>query len=189
MAPTTPKPRPNPRRKEYSPHTRGRIFTAADKGTKIKDIANEFKVPIGSVNGIIKRYRTQAKGCSRHRSGRPGILSERDKRHILRALNTNPFLSALEIKDNCGILASRSTISENIKETGLGHWKALRRVKLTPEQAAKRLEFCRLYERKTVDWWKGVIFSDETSIQRGCGDYTKWVWCPKVSFILFLFYK
>ena len=106
MAPTTLKPRPKPRRKEYSPHTRGRIFTAADKGTKLKDITEEFKIPMGSVNGIIKRYRTQAKGRSLHRSGRPGILSDREKRHILRAVNTDPFLSALEIKNNCGILAS-----------------------------------------------------------------------------------
>ena len=62
-----------------------------------------------------------------------------------------------------------------------------RKSDITLEYAAKRPEFCRLHEKKTVDWWKGVIFSDETFMQLGCGDYIKWVWCPRVSFNLHLF--
>lgn len=188
MAPTTPKTRRKTSRKEYSPHTRGRIAMAYSKGTKLIDIAKELSIPKGSVYGILKRYKTQQKGRSQPRAGRTAILSERDKRHIQRAVFQSPFDSAKEIRDKCEIKAGESTISRAMRKSGLGHWKALRRPKLTPDHAKARLEFAKIHVHKPLDWWRRVIFSDETSIQRGCGDRTKWVWCRKVRVFIFTFF-
>ena len=181
MAPTTPKKKQKAPRKEYSPHTRGRVFSYWESGRKYKWISEELSVPTNSIPGIVRRYRQQHKGQSVSRSGRPKILQERDVRHILRLAKEDPFISTHTIRNELGFSASVTTIYRVILQTGLRHWKALRRPKLSEEHAAKRLAFAESLVDKPMEWWKTVIFSDETSIQRGCGDRQKWVWCHKVS--------
>ena len=180
MAPTTPKKKRQTPRKEYSPHTCGKVASYHESGNSYKWISERMGIPTSSIGGIVRRYRQQHKGQSLQRSGRPKALNERDERYILRLANQNPFISTFEVRKDTGFSASVTTIYCVILKTGLRHWKALRRPKLEPERAAKRLTFAKSLVNKPIEWWKGVIFSDETSIQRGCGDRQKWVWCHKV---------
>jgi hypothetical protein len=71
-------------------------------------------------------------------------------------------------------------LSRWLKSEGIQHFKAIRRPKLTPELAKKRLIFARQYLEKPLSWWRKVIFSDETTIVRGGGDVPQRVWYSKV---------
>ena len=181
MAPTTPRTNRRTPGKEYSPQTCGKVVSYWESGQTYRWISEKLTIPANSVGGILRRYRHQHKGQSIRRPGRPKLLSERDKRHIIRLATKDPFISSQTIREDGGFSVSVTTIYRAILESGLRHWKALRRPKLSPENAAKRLAFARSVVDKPMDWWKGVIFSDETSIQHGCGDCEKCVWCHKVS--------
>lgn len=166
--------------KHYSPHKRTRIAVAVEKGIPKSWVAAKEGCSPNSVHGIAKRYRTQRSAVSLPRSGRPRTLTEYDKRHILRLISQNPFISNAEIKTQAGLACHVDTITRWLKSEGIQHTKALRRPKLTQELADKRLAFARRYLTSPEDFWKLWIFSDEVTVARGDGERQKWVFCRRV---------
>jgi len=181
MAPSTPSLPPEAPRKHYSPHKRARIAALQTAGISHRDIARREGVSAGSISGILKRYGVQKSAKSLQRSGRPRILTERDIRYLFRFIDQDPFITSEELREKANLACSVRTITRELIRHGIQHSKALRRPKLTPEHAAKRLEFARLHVRKPPSWWRRWIFSDESTIQRGDGEKQKWVFCRSVS--------
>ncbi|KAK3369117.1 hypothetical protein B0T24DRAFT_353659 [Lasiosphaeria ovina] len=70
-----------------SPYKRTRIAVGVHNGKSKTQIAAEEGCSPGSVHGITKRYRVQQSAVALPRSGRPKVLTEYDKRHILRLIN------------------------------------------------------------------------------------------------------
>jgi transposase len=135
---------------EYSPHKRTRIVTAYNLGLSKRALwAKEGVIP-ASVKGIVKRYKTQKSAKSLPRSGRPRALNERDLRHIDNAITKDPFISANELKKECGLSCHFRTITRELQRRGIQHCQALRRPKLTEEVAAKRLAFAEAHIEKPV---------------------------------------
>ncbi|KAM7188478.1 hypothetical protein V8F33_010628 [Rhypophila sp. PSN 637] len=97
--------------KHYSPHKRTRIAVGAQNGKSKYQIAAEEGCSPGSVHGITKRYRVQQSAVALPRSGRPKILTEYDKRHILRLIDQDPFISNTEIKTQAGLTYHVDTIT------------------------------------------------------------------------------
>lgn len=150
MEPHTPSPRRISSRKEHSPHKRARIFALKDIGWSYRRIAAHEGISPGSVHGIVARYYNQNSAKSLPRSGRPPSLTERDIRYIYRFIDQNPFISCLELKKKAGLTCSTETIRRHLIKAGIQHYRALRRPKLTPELAAKRLAFARAYISKDL---------------------------------------
>ena len=77
--------------------------------------------PKSTVHDTIERYYETGGGTSRPRSGRPPILTDRDKRHIVRIVRPNRQ-SARQLHSNfiqsSGIVASLLTIKRALYETG-----------------------------------------------------------------------
>ena len=173
MAPITP-------RLEHSPHKRTRILIRSSSGLSHRAIARKEGIPAGSIHGIILRYDSQISAKSQPRSGRPHSLSERDKRSLFRSINANPFITATQILLNCNLGCSVKTLTRFLKLEGIQHYRALRRPKLTPQHAEKRLQFASQYFNKPSSFWRRWIFSDETTIARGQGEKQEWVFCRQV---------
>lgn len=53
---------------------------------------------------------------SRKRSGRPPLLGERDKRHLLRIVARGPYIGLGKLKRRAGLHCSRMTILRFLKE-------------------------------------------------------------------------
>ena len=70
---------------------------------------------------------------------------------------------------------SVTTLKVALKLYDIGKWIAAKRPVLTEKVAALRLAWC--LERKdwTYDDWKTVVFSDESSVERGAG--ARRLWC------------
>jgi transposase len=105
-----------------------------------KEIAECEGVPIATVYGIRRRYRGQKSAQSSPRSGRPPILSERDKRRIFQLIRNDPFIKNPDIIQQAGLSCSVNTLTRFLMKEGIQHNKALQRPKLTPELAAERYQ-------------------------------------------------
>ncbi|OAA34640.1 Transposase, Tc1-like protein [Metarhizium rileyi] len=163
-------------RVEYSPHKRTRIYMRYKLGETQRAIAFGEGVPLGSVSGIIKRYKQQESAQNGTRAGRPPTLTERDKRAIIRAIGRFPFIKLADIITEAGLTVSTKTLSRFLQTEGIQHNRALRRPLLTAEHAATRLAFANTYKSKPASYWRRWIFSDETTIARGQGERIKWVY-------------
>jgi transposase len=174
---------------EYSPHKRTRVSIGYQLGLTPRVLAVKEDILPRSVSGIEKQYRVQKSAKSASRSGRPPKLSNRDSRRLSRLIDQDPFISPENLIAEANLTVHPRTIKRHLEKLGIKHRKALRRPKLTEIHAAKQLAFARLHVEKSLSWWKQVIFSDESSIERGCGDHQKYVWCRNVCFFMtFLFH-
>jgi hypothetical protein len=76
-----------------------------------------------------------------------------------------------EIYDTEGITPkeapSASTIYRTLKKEGYNVYKRTIKLGLNADQKRARLDWCRKYEHWGLKEWKNVIFTDETSVQKG----------------------
>lgn len=150
-------------------------------GEKARVISEKEGIPLASVYGIASRYRLQKSALSQPRTGRPSKLSDRDKRHIARLIEVNPFISPADLAEEIGGHVVGSTVLRYLQSEGIKHHRALRRPALTPIVAQKRLEFAQKYVNKPDSFWRRWIFLDESTVARGDGERAKWVFCRSVS--------
>lgn len=173
----------NTNKPHHSPHKRTKIVYNYLSGVSAKAVAAKYNVTPRAVYNINQRYKVQKSAKSNPRSGRPRVITERGKRHLFRLIEEDPFIQNNELLSRASLTCVTSTLTRFLRKEGIQHFRALRRPKLTPEVAAKRLAFARLHVQKPLLWWKRVIFSDETTIARGDGKRHKWVFAPIVSYL------
>lgn len=84
-------------------------------GLKPREIAEREGVPADSIRGIVARYATQASAQSQPRSGRPPIISEREKSVILRIMAENPSITHANLLREAGLTCSVRTLTRYLK--------------------------------------------------------------------------
>ena len=97
------------------------------------------------------------------RQGRPSVLTVDDLDEIKEYLEKNPKKSINEVKVDMCIEAGRSTINKHLLDYGLKSYRAPKKIYISPRNTGNRLRFAREMESKTFNYWKKVIFSDESS--------------------------
>ncbi|ETS77574.1 hypothetical protein PFICI_11448 [Pestalotiopsis fici W106-1] len=174
----TPKKDPKRFRTHSTPRLRNRVWVRFECGMPAAEIAEKEGILESLVYGIRKRFRAQDWGVSRPGRGRRGILSDRDKRHLMVAVGRDPFISIPILRRDVVPHVSVPTVRRFLRNAGIMHRRAARRPFLTKEHARKRLQWARAMQDKSVEYWKNVLFTDESSVQRGQGQHQKWVFRP-----------
>lgn len=102
------------------------------------------------------------------RTGRPLKLDVRDRRRLIRYATKNKAnrpktwsVIALE----CGIDASMTAIRHAFEIAGYARYPPRYKPFLTDEQKLKRLEFCIEMLEKDSEFWKKMIWTDETPVK------------------------
>lgn len=116
--PQEPPTRPNKTtRKELEPFQRGLIIGRFLAGQKTIEIHRETGLPYSTIQTTINRYQSSTTGTSSPRNGRPGVLSDADKRFIHMQIKRNPDIKTAEL---CKLLpnpVSSRTITRMLKES------------------------------------------------------------------------
>ncbi len=162
------------RNQELSPWLRGSIQTWAAIGLGTAEIARKTFLTPETVKSTLLRNPQCHKGTTLSRSGRPQILSRRDRRRLLRLIYKCPKLTYDQIISETGLDVCRKTVYRMLREEGIKKWIAKQRPLLTEETAKIRLTWCLARKDWTWEEWKTYIFSDEASIERGKGG-RQWV--------------
>lgn len=99
------------------------------------------------------------------RSGRPVKATVEKEEEVIKKIikdRHNREKSSAEIAYECGL--SRTTVWRILRRRDYRKIKSSSKPGLTPEMKETRLAFCLLYKDWTIEDWKRVIWSDETSI-------------------------
>lgn len=108
-------------KKVYSPHKRTRIVMSLEMGMPPREVAAREGVPVGSIRGIRSRYKKQTSAKDLPRSGRPPLLGERDKRHLIRLITENPTVTYKELLAHAGLTCSARTLKRHLEANGVEH--------------------------------------------------------------------
>ena len=137
------------------------------QGKTLREVAVFFGVSPSSVAVIRKSV---AENIPPPTVGRPKKITDQTCKLIARQLNTGTLLTMKdairEIRNRDESQVHRTTVQRNLKNYGVKAWVKPKKPKLEPHQRHARLAFARRHEKWTIDQWKNVMFSDESSISR-----------------------
>jgi transposase len=135
----------------------------AAKVFSMSQLASKFKVSKHAVHDIVHKKKEFGTIADRPRSGRPKITSTADDRALCRMARANPRLSAPELQRLWLAKASVSTVKARLRSNGLHGYIARRKPMLTPLHHRRRLQWCRERKHWSVQQWRRVLFTDESS--------------------------
>jgi transposase len=164
--------------KYSTPRRRNRIIAHAIDGVKIPRIAELANCSVEHVRGVKKRWRHQDGGKSKPGRGRKPLLTERDKRAVMRIINRNPFIQMASLLRESGLECTGTCLTNFLKKAGVKHGVAAQRPFLTEDDARRRFRWSSEYKDKALAFWRRVAFSDECTVERGQGQRRVWAWRP-----------
>lgn len=158
------------------PHTRGQIIGAAKAGLSYGRIGKIFKIDRETARQTCLLDSERVQGHSKPRTGRPSKIDDRDVRTIVRYVRINPKHTYRQIKERLRVSLSTSTIKRILAPFNIRKWQARKRSELSEEIAKLRYQWVLTRKDWTTEEWAVIIFSDESSVERGQGGQREWVW-------------
>jgi transposase len=167
-------------KKQLSPGQKKDILRWKNEGIKQKEIAARLKVAECTICRVLRRNNNNDFSCKRSRSGRKKTLTEGEIKVIQAEVEKNrgisgPKLSEYvkrEIKKNI----SPKTAKRYIKLEGFKAATARRVPFISKINKEKRLSFAQKYILEPIEFWKRIIWTDETKLNLYSSDGKTWVW-------------
>ena len=132
------------------------------------------------VHGLISRILKKDFPAPVNNGGRPKKTSPQDDRALKRIAHSNCFKSTTSIthlwNETMTSPVSRSTTYQRLRFHGFSSRIPCTKPLLSCKQKKKRLQFAQKYSKWTVEYWKQVIFSDESKFVMGYGNKGPRVW-------------
>ena len=114
---------------------------------------------------------------NRSNGGRPPVNSPRQFRHLTNLVKSDRSKSSKELAlewQAVGVIASPQTVRRKLVQAGIFACRPTKKPKLTNRMKKKRLRWARLFKSWTVEDWRRVTFSDESTIET-CQDRRRFV--------------
>ena len=147
------------------------------------EIAKTIKRSRKLVYNAIKYFKTHKQVEKVQRKKKARKTSEKEDRIIHRLSTSNPFSTApainKQISNEHGIKVSDSTVRRRLNEFSLGGRIARKKPFVRSQNRKKRIDFCKKYGSKNIDFWKKVLWSDETKVNLFGSDGKNYVRRPK----------
>lgn len=153
------------------------IIHLLKEGHSVRQVASQVNVSAATVGRTAKR-------CLQERimgkPGRPHILSDTDKRKIVRDISSGKSNTAVEVSaklaQDHGMSVSPKTVSRALKESGFRAAPKVKKPLLSVRHHQAHLEFAHCYKDWMIADWRKVIWSDESKINRLSSDRRLWCW-------------
>ena len=125
-----------------------------------REIAKKFGLAPSTVHYWIVKETTGPNSFPPKR-GRPRVTDELTDLYIQNASTTNPFMSAVDIRNELAPRVSVDTVRKRLKEKGLKCRIPARKPHLRPIHIQKRFQFAISHIGWGVNEWREIVFSDE----------------------------
>lgn len=149
------------------------------RGKSLAAIARDNEVSRRSVVNVINLFKITGSINIHKIPGRPRSLSNRDERHLIRKVISSPFLSAQSLAQEVSMEWGREITTKIVRDAlhrnGFHARKPLKKPLLKVAHRQRRLTFAKDHIGQTQDFWKRIIFSDETPFTifpTKCGQWT-----------------
>ena len=160
----------------------GKILGLAKALMPQRKIATLMKCTRKTVQHVLATFLFETFQGRNSQPERPRKTTEREDRYILRIIKQNdsaPLRDITNIINNkIDVPISEHTVRRRRSEAGLGRYIAATKPGLRLENVTKRLEWALRYKDWTIEDWKRIIWSDESSIWVGVNPRRQWVIRP-----------
>lgn len=155
-----------PKIKEVSAGERKIILKLRKEGKSFREIGKMIGRTHSSVQYVVEAFKKTKSIVPKPRSGRPSILTVREKRTILQSVKANPRLTASKICENIKNLFDKDlhedTVRKFLKKDGYHARVARRKPFISEVNRQKRMDFANKYISKPREFWERVLFTDES---------------------------
>ena len=114
------------------------------------------------------------------RSGRPSLTTEREDRCLTRLVKENRRSSAKTLAKqwsaNISKTVSERTTRRRLKSSGYNGRQARKKPFISTKNQKKRIQWAKEMVKKTMTFWKQVVFTDESKIKISGSDGRVFVW-------------
>ena len=144
-----------------------------------RQIASLMKCSQNAVEHALHTYSFETfQGWQSRRDYKHKTIQHKD-RYIECALKQHYSLPLQDITNIVGLPISRWTVARHRDAAGLDSYIAAQKPGLRQENVEKRLEWALRYKNWTVEDWKRMIWSDESSLKIGVNPRHQWIIRPK----------
>lgn len=151
-----------------SPAIRAQIVILREEGYTYREIAARLRISINTVGRSLKLYRDSGTLSFHKRTGRPRMTTARMDQSIIRAVKKSPFASSTTVQAQLPTTSTRTpstrTIRRRLLAAGLRAYRPATKPRLSKKNIKDRLAFCKAYKEWTIDQWRRVMFSDESTL-------------------------
>lgn len=154
-----------PKIKEISLDLRQLIVDDHKNGLSYNKIAKKYKKSKATIQTVIRKFKNHQTIENMPRTGRPRKTSLRDDNRIIKEIKKEPTLSSKNIKEMCNLDVSVSTIQRRIRAAGFYGSHMKKKPFISEKNRHRRLQFAKKYVSKPLDFWKTIIWSDETKFE------------------------
>jgi transposase len=159
---------------------RAQIIALKKAGLSNKKISEQVGIHKSNVGRIWNRFKTAPTIHDAKRTGRPSILSARDKRHVVRILKKKEAKTGTEIvkkfNQKSPVKLSKNIVYRTLKEAGYVSRLKKKKPLLTKDHRKRRLEWAKEFQNFTIEHWKFVVWSDETKFNLVSSDGKEYYW-------------
>lgn len=145
-----------------------------------KKIAKELEAHPSTIGRILSHIQQTGHLSPTKSPGRKRILSSREERLASRKIQTTPGATALtiskELEEAHGKAIRPDVIRRSLHRQGLFGRKKAKKPFLNRQQRKARMNFAKLYLEKDENFWRSVIFTDETAFQIFPCFGGQWTW-------------
>lgn len=171
-----------PKGKEISLDLRERIVNAHKDGEGYTSISKRFQVSRTGVRGIIQKFKETNSVQNKIGRGRKRIISQTLERKLGRDVSKDPRTTAKTLVNNLtksGIEVSQKTVTRALHRNGLRGCRPRKTPLLQKRHLRARLNYARDNLEKGDEYWKRVLWSDETKLELFGHRDVAYVWRKK----------
>lgn len=165
--------------KEHSLQVRNSIVTEYEAGKGYRKLSEQFKIPISTIQSIIKKWKEQGSVSNKPRTGAPKKINPRACSKLVRIAKCNPRVTRKELVEemsSIGVNVTKQTITNVMKSKGLRRCQARKVPLLKKKHLEARKKFATDMLKKEDAYFNKVLWSDETKIELFGNNYNTKVW-------------
>uniref|UniRef100_A0A8C4S635 Transposase Tc1-like domain-containing protein n=1 Tax=Erpetoichthys calabaricus TaxID=27687 RepID=A0A8C4S635_ERPCA len=166
------------RSKEFSMQVKEAILKLRKQKKPIQEIATILRVAKSTVWYILRKKASTGELSNTKRPGRPRKTTVVDDSRIISMVKRNPFTTANQVNNTLkrvGVSISKSTIKRRLHESKYRGCTARCKPLISKNRKA-RLDFAKEHLKKPAQFWKNILWTDETKINLYQNDGKKKVW-------------
>ena len=130
-----------------------------------REVAARYGISRGAVRAIIAKQNSCGSVADRSGRGRPRETDQRTDIRIVREIKKSPKVTVRAIKETLSLPISDRTIRRRLAEQGLKSRFTKRLPFISKINKIKRLKFARKHINKPVEFWRRVLWTDESKFE------------------------
>ena len=146
---------------------RAQAVALSDSGLNQVQISRQLKISRHCVQNTVKKHKETRQYNDFPRTGRPKRVPNRGVRYLKRLVKDDGRLSATKITSDLNASlpkpVSTRTVRRYLRDLGYEYVVKIKRQWLSNKHRQQRVDWCTQYTHWTLDDWRKMIFSDEST--------------------------